>query len=144
MDETTVELNKPFSYAHKGEQQEASFITLVAPTYKQIDKIVPIKQALTAAIAQMHERDFGGDDGAQDGGGSITGAQVMQLLYLWDGNLAGVFIHAQELFKTGAALVDGESKLTVPLMEKMDPVDFERLVGEYIASFLAPSLMAGE
>lgn len=145
MDELNYELKHPFQYAHgKGDVIDANFITLKAPTFKQMDKIVPIKQALVAAINQMQESVT--TDGASDTDedSSITGAQVMQLLYLWDGNLPGVFINAQELFKSGAALVDGETKLTIPLMEKMTPTDFERMTGEYIACFLAPSLMAGE
>ncbi len=144
MDEVQVELKKPFGYAHKGDMREASFVTLVAPTFKQMDKIVPIKQAFTAAVKQLQESDMGDSEGSDDDGGKITGAQVLQLLYVWDGNLAGVFIHAQELFKSGAALVDGESKMTMPVMEKMAPNDFERITGEYIARFLAPSLMAGD
>ena len=58
--------------------------------------------------------------------------------------MTGVFINASLLFKSGAALVDGEGTLTTPLMEKMTVEDFEGLVGAYIAAFTAPSLMDGE
>lgn len=144
MDEKTYELKRSFQYSHKGEMHDASFVTLSSPNYKHMDKIVPIKQAVTAAIAQIQERDIGDGNDDQADGDVITGAQILQLLYVWDGNLMSVFMNAQELFKSGVALVDGEAKLTVPLMEKMDPADFERLTGDYIAAFLAPSLMGGE
>jgi hypothetical protein len=142
MSEITVELSTPFEYALKGEMEKASFITLAAPTFKQIDKIAPIKQAFVSAIA-----DLGGGSGEaakQEPGEveAITGPQVMAILYQSKGNMSQVFLFAQALFKE-VALVDGEVKLTTPLMEKMDIVDFERMLGEYLANFTAPSLMDG-
>lgn len=147
MSEITYELKKPFDYAYKGENQSASFITLNEPTFKQLTHVTPIKQAFSAAMAQLSSKDIekAADDTADDTdeSGDPTAAMMLAVLYQWDGNLSGVFIHAQELFKSGAALVEGETKLTTPLMEKMSTTDFEQLVGEYIAAFLAPSLMNG-
>lgn len=144
MSEHVYELKNSFSYAYKGETQEAGFITLYAPTFKQMSRVAPIKQAFTSAIEEVTKSldsvDGGNDSGEPD---QITGAQIMQLMYRWSGKMAGVFLDAQELFKSGAALIDGETKLTIPLMEKMSMVDFEGLVGEYIANFIAPSLMDG-
>lgn len=147
MSEINYELKKPFDYAYKGENQSASFITLFEPTFKQLTHITPIKQAFSAAMAQLSARDVektADETVDDDDNGEPTAAMMLAVLYQWDGNLSGVFIHAQELFKTGAALVEGETKLTIPLMEKMSTTDFEQMVGEYIAAFLAPSLMNGE
>ena len=72
------------------------------------------------------------------------GKQALTILYGSDSKIESFFIYAQELFKSGAALVDGEGKLTTPLMEKMDASDFEGLTGEYIANFIIPSLMDGQ
>jgi hypothetical protein len=47
-----------------------------------------------------------------------------------------VWAQARALLKENVALVDGEQKLTTPLMEKMSPYDFESMVGEYIANFI--------
>lgn len=144
MSEHIYELKHPFEYAHKGDTQEANFITIYAPTFKQVGRMAPIKQAFTAAIEEVTKTV----DTSQETDGAdsekVTGSQVMQLMYRWSGDMTGVFLHAQELFKSGAALVDGETKLTTPLMEKMQMVDFEGLVGEYIANFIAPSLMDGQ
>lgn len=146
MSEHIYELKHPFEYAHKGDTQEASFITLFAPTFKQVGRMAPIKQAFTSAIEEVTKTvDTSQETGdAGDDNDKVTAAQVMQLMYRWSGDMTGVFLHAQELFKSGAALVDGETKLTTPLMEKMQMVDFEGLVGEYIANFIAPSLMDGQ
>jgi hypothetical protein len=142
MSEITVELSTPFEYALKGEMEKASFITLAAPTFKQIDKIAPIKQAFVSAIADLGGGS--GEEAKQEPGEveAITGPQVMAILYQSKGNMSQVFLFAQALFKE-VALVDGEVKLTTPLMEKMDIVDFERMLGEYLANFTAPSLMDG-
>lgn len=142
MSEITVELKTPFEYAIKGENQKAAFITLSAPTFKQIDKIAPIKQAFVSAISDL---GGGSDDAVKPEPGeaeNITGPQVMAILYQSKGNMSQVFLYAQALFKD-VALVDGEVKLTTPLMEKMDIADFERMLGEYLANFTAPSLMDG-
>lgn len=145
MSEHIYELKNPFEYAHKGDTQEASFITLFAPTFKQVSRMAPIKQAFTSAIEEVTKTVDTSQESADSADGeAVTGAQVMQLMYRWSGDMTAVFLHAQELFKSGAALVDGETKLTTPLMEKMQMVDFEGLVGEYIANFIAPSLMDGQ
>ena len=144
MSEVITELKQPFNYAHKGDTQEASFITLMPPTFKQIDKIAPMKQAFVGAINDLSsdtQQAAPDADAASDE--EITGPQIMALMYRSSCDMTKVFLHAQELFKSGAALVDGEVKLTTPLMEKMSVGDFERLVGDYLANFIAPSLMDG-
>lgn len=144
MSEHIYELKHPFEYAHKGDTQEAGFITLLAPTFKQASKVAPIKQAFTAAIAEVAEgAESDRDDKSDSEDSAVTGAQVMQLMYRWSGDMNTVLLHAEQLFKSGAALVDGETKLTTPLMEKMSMVDYEGLIGDYIANFIAPSLMDG-
>ena len=60
MSEHTYELKNPFEYALKGENQTASFITMTAPSYKQVSKITPIKQAFMAAISEV-TKDLDGE-----------------------------------------------------------------------------------
>jgi len=144
MSEVQYELKNPFDYAYKGENQTASFITLLAPTYKQMGNFTPIKQAFTAAITEVtadldpEATTEGGDDTG------VTATAAMQLMYRWTGDLTKIFLYAEQLFKSGAAMIDGETKLTTPLLEKMDMVDVEGLTGEYIANFIAASLMNGQ
>lgn len=138
------ELKDPFSYASKGSTVEAKFITLTAPTFKQLDKVAPIKQAFMSAIAEVTEgadtEAAEADDTTDEG---IDGAQVLQVMYRASEKMTTVLLHAEQLFKSGAAMVDGEEKLTSELMGKMSFDDFEGLVGAYIANFIAPSLMDG-
>jgi len=145
MDGHIFELSVPVTYATKGgENDEATFVTLVPPTYKQLEWVTPIKQAVTSAIAQLTKDQA--EDAAEESGddGEITSTMMLSLLYQWDGDMNKVFLYAQELFRKGGALLDGDVKMTEPLLHKLDLGDFEKMVGEYIARFLAPSLMAGE
>lgn len=143
MSEYIYELRTPFGYSHKGEMTDASFISLQPPTFRQLEHLTPIKQAFTSAISEVTKDIDTGQQNDDGESGDIKGADVLQLMYRWSGDMTKVFLHAEQLFKSGAALVDGESKLTTPLMEKMNPSDFEGLVGDYIANFIAPSLMDG-
>lgn len=143
-EEVMVELSTGFEYAFKGDTKTAEFITLMPPTFKQIDKIAPIKQAFVRAVTGLNsdkDRDPDREDGDEDY--KIKGLEVIGLLYQSDCDMVKVLLHAKELFSSGAALVEGEAKLTFPLMEKMDVDDFENLLGEYIANFITPSLMGG-
>lgn len=148
MSEYEYELKHSFSYAtDKGDMAEANFVTLSAPTFKQLDKVTPIKQAFTSAIEEVTKTiDTSGSASAEpvETDEQITGQQALQLLYRWSGDATKVLLHAEQLFKSGAALVDGETKLTTPMMDKMQLVDFEGLLGAYIANFIAPSLMDGQ
>ena len=143
--EVTYELKSPFEYAVKGDVQEAAFITLSAPNYKQMDRFIPIKQAFTSAVTEISESAVAKTavgDAPEDH--EMTSKAVMQVMYAWSGDMVGVLLHAEQLFKSGAALVDGETKLTSDLMAKMALSDFEFMVGDYIAAFIARSLLDGQ
>lgn len=155
MSEYTYELKHPFQYANKGGQVDASFITITGPNYKQMDKVAPIKQAFTVAIEETARGESEAIEAAKEAAEEakkegkkeedlIPPSQVIQVLYRASSDITKVFLYAEQLFKSGAALVDGETKLTTPLMEKMHLDDFEGLVGAYISNFIAPSLMGGD
>jgi len=144
MSEYTYELKQSFKYAKSGEQEDATFITITAPNYDQLLKAAPIKQAFMAAARQVTSDGDDDKDKEKPTDAKITGQQCIQLLYNWDGDMVKVLVYAQELFKSGVALVDGEAKLNIELIKKMSAADFEGLVGAYIANFIAPSLMDGQ
>lgn len=143
MSEVHYELKVPFEYAYKGDMKEASFIAITAPSIKQVNHFIPIKQAFMAAATEVSKTIDTTEVEASDDGGDMDAAAIMPVMMNWSGDLSKVLIHAQELFKTGVALLDGETKLTTPMMEKMTLDDFEGLLAIYIANFIAPSLMGG-
>lgn len=143
-DEVVYELKTPFEYAYKGEMRHAKFITLIAPTFKQIDSVTPIKQAFMRAIVEISaDTDVKSVESNSESDQTVTGAQALQVMYNGSGDMVPVMLHAERLFRSGAALIEGETKLTAPLLEKISGLDFERMVGEYIANFIAPFLTSG-
>ena len=140
--EVTYELKNQFSYAYKGEMKKAQFITMAAPSFKQVDKIAPLKQALMAAIRDIQEIATGAAD-KSDARGEITGQEVMQLLYQGKGSVAAVMGHARQLFISGTALIDGETRFSLALLDEVSLDDVEGMLGEYLAAFIVPSLMGG-
>lgn len=143
MSEVTYSLKTPFEYSSKGEQIQASFISLTAPSYKQLENAAPIKSAFMQAVLNIADSDVG-DTEVSGEKPEIDSNQVMQVLYSSpDVNMPSVLVSAAALFKSGVALVDGQEKMTQPLIDKMQLDDFEGLVGAYIANFIMPSLMDG-
>lgn len=142
MSEVRYELKHQFGYAYKGEMQQAMFVTMTAPSFKQVDKVAPLKQALMAAIRDIQEVATGSTD-KSDARGEITGQEVMQLLYQGKGSVATVMSHARQLFISGIALIDGETKFSLALLDEVSLDDVEGMLGEYMAAFIVPSLMGG-
>ncbi len=148
MGEVNYELKHPFKYAYKDDMQEASFITLTAPTYRHVDKVTPIKQAFMAAIKQategISEEDSKIVQADTEEASEISAHDAIQVLFQWSGDLTSVMEKAAALFKSGVAQIDGETPFNKGLLEKMSMVDFEGMVGCYLANFIVPSLTDGQ
>lgn len=139
--EVTYNLMNPFEYAFKGDQRNAEFITLTAPTMRQHSQAAALKQSIikmvTKAVRDAQSRKpTKKEDEEDEEDEPVTAEMVISTIYgsdCVDANV--VWEQAKALFREGVALIDGEQKLTAPLIEKMNPVDFEKLTGEYIANF---------
>lgn len=136
-------LTQDFSYSHKGDQVDARFIKLTAPTSRHSKECAALKQAFFRAqnsfVAQARESD------AEPSGEKITGDDVIMMMAASkDVDLPDVFDVARKLFTSGTiAVVDGEPgcRLTSALVDKMSQEDFEVMLGEYLVNFtLASSL----
>ena len=143
MTEITYELKHGLKYTNKGDVHEASFVTLTAPTFKQLDKVAPMKQALVCAITGLNTNGQEQIEGNSGPEGEVDAAQALFLLYNSSDNVTKVLLHGAELLKSGVALIEGEVKFTTPLLEKLELTDFEGLVGTYLANFILSSLMDG-
>lgn len=142
MSEVTYELKGKLDYAYKGEIKQAIFVTLLAPAFKQVDKVAPLKQALMAAIRDIQVASGDRKENSESSG-EITGQDIMQMLYQGSGDMSKVMAHARQLFISGVALIDGETRFTLPLIDDMSLDDVEGMLGEYLAAFIVPSLMGG-
>lgn len=137
-DKFNYELESPFNYAIKGDLQEANFITLLAPSSKHISYCADLKQAFFRALPT----DSGGEKSEGDAKGidDLDGEAIMMLISMSkDVDLKSVLISARELFSSGLALVDGETKLTKPLIDEMSQDDLENMLGEYYLNFILAS-----
>jgi len=142
-------LQTPFNYAFKGEKRDASFISIQPPTMKEHHLASQLKQSIMhmlrkdqldyAEVLETNPKkatDTEGTGGTDDSG-ELTPELILALIFSSasiDANV--IFGYAKEIFKSGLAQVDGEHKLTYPLMEKMTIDDFQNLTGEYIVNFI--------
>ena len=130
-------LKQPFTYASKGENVEAKFIELTAPTSKTTHECAALKQAFFRA---MSEREGTGET-ADETDLEVEGSDVMSLIAMSkDVDLPEVLDLGKRLFQMpGIALVDGETKLGNAVVERMSLDDFEDMLGEYMVNFILAS-----
>ncbi len=131
-------LKTPFPYALKGQQEEASFIRLQAPTSRHSQECMKLKQAFFRSLP----KDSGTDDPSAEAE-MPTGEDVMIMIAMSnDVDLSEVLDVGIRLFTSGIALVDGESKLTKHLIDSMSQGDVELMLGEYLVTFTLASSLA--
>lgn len=131
------ELKSPFDYDHKGNVVEAQFITLRAPSSKEISETADLKQAFFRALPK--DSTSTGDESEEGSLDDLNGDAIMMMIAISpDVTLKTVLLCARELFKI-VATVDGEERMTVPLLDKIDPEDLETMVGEYYLNFVLAS-----
>lgn len=134
------ELKKPFSYSAGGDTHESRFIELKEPTRKDLANFTPIQQAFMKAIKELQNDTAKVEEAeSQEKDGAITSEAVIYLMSQSEVDMVKVSLFAEQLFKNGSALIDGETSLTSPLMNKMSMDDWNGLVGTYIANFITPS-----
>ncbi len=136
-EDINFQLKKHISYAYEGETINGKFITLYAPTKKQMEQCVFLKQAFFRAAKSIES------DGKEekDESTEIKGQDIISLLYSSDADMHKVLLSGIALLKSGAAKMEGVKDLTMPMIDQMAQEDLENIVGEYIANFIVASLM---
>jgi hypothetical protein len=137
--EFDYQLKKPFEYSKDGQFYPAAFLRLTAPTSKNATEGAILKQAfMRASLAATYGR--GNDDAPDKPAKQPTGREIIAVLAMSQAvELAEVLKAAQRLFTSGVAMVDGETKLTLPLYEKMALADVEEALGDYLVNFIISS-----
>jgi hypothetical protein len=136
--EILYQLETPLTYAKAGVQAEGSFISLAAPTSKNMTECAFLKQAFFRSLPKTKPEDREQVSETPE----ITGEGVITLITMSkDVDLSGVLLTAKELFTSGIAMVDGEVKLTKPLLDSMSQDDLEAMTGEYMANFILASAL---
>ncbi len=140
-------LKVPFDYITKlGDKEQATFITVSAPTAKSVSMIAPLKQAMTMASLGMQERykDQEVVEVSDDGEGldSLDGESIVAMIEASGADMEKLVLHFSELFtKSKLFTVEGEGdvRLTSPLIDLMSINDFYGLAGEFLKNFIIAS-----
>lgn len=139
--EFTYELQTPVEYAHKGQLETGKFITLKAPTSRNMTECASLKQAFFRAMGTLPKQDRLPVD-TPESDGEIDGEAIMAIITMSTSvELASVLLTAKELFSSGLAMVEGEEKLTKPIIDTMSQDDLELMTGEYLANFTLASAL---
>ncbi len=137
--EITYELKQPFGYAHKGNLVEASFLTLSAPTSRNIAECAALKQAFFRALPKESSGSQPQGPQAEPRGEDITA----MLAASPDVDYASVLLTMRELLPH-IAKIDGEERMTKPLVDSMSPDDLEAVAGVYLLNFILASLLRSQ
>ncbi len=140
--ESRYVLEKRFNYARGGQEVEAEFIVLHAPSSRHAKPCGRIKQAFTRASIEHAER-------ARAAGGVVevgeaeepSGAEMMM------GIAASPVVEYDEVLETGrllfeqpgVAFVEGEVPMKRSHIDRMTFADFEGMLGQYVRDFILRS-----
>lgn len=148
--EVRVVLSTPVDYATRsGTMEKATFVVLRAPTSDAFAPAAKIRQALTRAFTTLARENqiarakllaAGGTvpeaEEAEGGDGKMTGEEMISALAASDSDLGEVLgLVKQLLVDHGVGLLDGEAKLTPTLFSRLSMADFQKIAGEYLATF---------
>lgn len=138
--EITYELKSPIDYAHKGNMATASFLTLSAPTSRNIAECAALKQAFFRALPKSGQPSAG--DSKQEGDPRPEDITAM-LASSKDVEYSQVLLTMRDLLPH-VAKVDGEERMTRPLVDSMSPEDLELVTGVYLLNFILASLLRSQ
>lgn len=129
----------PFEYALRGQLTRAQFVLLRAPSSKQYRECAALKQAFFRAVPREVQKETGpGEQSAE-----ITASDVVSIIAASrDVSYEEVLDAARRLLTSGVAQVDGETKLTVPMLDNVGLEDLELMMGQYLVSFTLASTLA--
>ncbi len=133
-------LEKPVTYHHKGEKRDGELLVLIAPTSRQNALRQKMQQMFMQAVASLRAKNTGntgssGDD--SDGDSTMSSSEVLSIMMMSDIDMCEFNEMFKRLLFDGACLVEGEEKLTQKLYDDFSAYDCDKLLGEYMAFFIA-------
>ncbi len=136
-------LGVPLSYSSGSAQQDATFIRLFAPSSKVSRECSALKQAFLRAVPKDMNADAKAKAQAAEAD-KLTGPDVIQILAMSaDVDLPDALeIGRQLLLAPSISKVEGDTKLTRALLDRLDQEDFENMVGEYLVNFTLASALS--
>ncbi len=146
-DETEVihPLIKPIKYTPKnsGDQIEAQFITLNEPSVRNLKTCATLKQAFLRVIAgnESSGEETPAETEKEDSVPMET--RIINALYASAEDMPAILLTAKELFRD-VGQIDGEKKLTAPMLDDLCIQDIEMMTGKYMANFILASVLTDQ
>jgi len=143
----TLPEGSEFEYGKAGNLQTCAFITLLPPTSRNMEECAFLKQAFFQAVRDQQDRSGGKDDDddddekEEDDDSTLSGDTIVGILLVSNVNFNTILIAAKTLFTSGIGRVDGEAKLTCPLIEKLSMDELEEMMGLYMSTFILASAL---
>lgn len=144
LEEKVYNLTTGFEYAFKGDNVTAVFIKIIPPTSKTIKHCSVIKQLFyRAATSIKNPENAAKEVEEKDSEKDSDDESYYDIFYISESvDIELVLDSFRKLFKTGVLLLDGETKLTDPLLDKISLPDFEKLASIYLGNYIAASMLS--
>ncbi len=137
--EFQFELNTPVKYHSGGEEVDGNFITLTAPSKKQMKNNIALKEAFFKAVSAQETQTSSESKISEQP--ELTGVDVIDMMYISGVPMHSVLLSATELFKSGVAKIDGTVSLTQPILDEINQDDLEAMTGDYMVNFTLASFL---
>ena len=148
--EFEVELDTPVNVAVAGQKQECEKVLLRAPSSVNRKEVSRIKRTWTRAMDEVAQRNKANaeskpaekDDSAKSDDAQITHSEVIDLISATgddDDRLNKCYDAFEQLLFDGCGSIEGEA-ITKTIFNRFAYDDLEKLFGEFVMSFLFPSL----
>lgn len=140
-----MELGTPIEVSVKGQSESHGTVVLTEPSSRNRMEIAKIKRIWSLAIEDVQSRNTGTEEKVQkddSDDSKVTHKEIISLICGTgedDDALGKVFDAIEKIFSTGCAQLGGVT-INSHLFQKLSYDDLEMLTGEYILSFLYPSM----
>lgn len=136
------QLETPVPYAFEGNMIEGTFVTLYPPTSKNIVECAQLKQAFFRSLPKDQNTEDVTEDDKSKAEDALTGDAIIALLSMsTEVDLGKIMLTARELFSSGVGKMEGETKLTKPILDKVSFDDLEGMLGAYLVNFILASAL---
>lgn len=134
-------LRDRFSYARQGEQVEAQFVVLRAPSSRNSKPCAALEQAFFRATREQAGSGEAVERDADVPVPEITGSDIMVgIAASATVELGDVMEVGRTLFtQPGVALIEGETQMKPKNIDDMSLRDFKAMLGQYVRDFLIAS-----
>lgn len=134
------EFKKSFEIAKGGEQERATFLEITAPTNTVIKHVSFLDKEMHKGLFKMSsgatEQDI-----PEGGAKEITSDELMMALASSDVKLDKCYNELLRILEKNCK-INGVTKFTEPMFNKMHYSDTKSLLGEYLKFFLCTSLLS--